>query len=123
VFAAVHESAYGNAKNGRGEGFSLWWHGVHRGQSERAAWPTLGEESSVIHRMPRRHAVSVALRHRLHGPTVVQWRQAVSMPEGIDRISQRGRPAGRDGGKPKKYGENAIKRELHGLRPSLSCRR
>ena len=88
-----------------------------------AAWPTLGEESSVIHRMPRRHAVGVALRHRLHGPTVVQWRQAVSMPEGIDRIGQRGRPAGRDGGKPKKYGENAIKRELHDLRPSLSCRR
>jgi uncharacterized protein YkwD len=34
------------------------------------------------------------------------------MPEGIDRIGQRGRPAGRDGGKPKKYGENAIKRAM-----------
>ena len=31
----------------------------------------LGVEVSVVHRVPRRHAVGVPLRHRLHGPTVV----------------------------------------------------
>ena len=60
--------------------------------------------------MTRRHAVGVALRHRLHDPTVVQWRKAVSMPKGIDRVGQRRRAGGRDGN----GGEGVLKRELHG---------
>jgi hypothetical protein len=64
--------------------------------------------------MPRRHAVGVALCHRLHGPTVVQWRKAMSMPEGIDRVGRRRRAEGREGN----GGEDVLKREVHGLGPS-----
>jgi len=64
--------------------------------------------------MPRRHAVGVALRHRLHGSTVVQWRKAVSLPEGIDRVGQRRRATGCD----RNGGEDVLKREVHGLGPS-----
>ena len=60
--------------------------------------------------MTRRHAVGVALRHRLHGPTVVQWRKAVSMPEGIDRVGQRRRAGGREGN----GGDSVLECELHG---------
>ena len=60
--------------------------------------------------MPRRHAVGGALRHRLHGPTVVQWREAVSMPEGIDCVGQRRKAAGRDDSGR----EGVLKGELHG---------
>jgi hypothetical protein len=53
----------------------------------------------------------VALRHRLHGPAVVQWWKAVSMPEGIDRVGQRRRAEGREGN----GGDDVLERELHGL--------
>lgn len=62
--------------------------------------------------MPRRHAVGVALRHRLHDPTVVQWRKAVSMPEGINRVGHRRRAAGHKGND----GDDVLKRKTYGLR-------
>jgi hypothetical protein len=49
----------------------------------------------MIHRVTRRHAFGVALRHCLQGAAAVQRRKTVRLSKGVERIGQRWRAAGR----------------------------